>query len=415
MVWVILGAVFLAAVGFGYVLLARRRAKTGSSTMTRTQLFPDQGILVAGGREAGAELSGDLIELLSRATVPVAFEYRPVQPAEVATLRYSPVKVNASAQRGIAELVRAVGPKGPTLYTAIVPNGAELVRSAAGDGVRGFYRGARNISGHATFKVVGTGAAAATAWPVLAVAATVMALDAIESRQQKQHQDRVEQLLGRQEDARFREASAAQRTADVQLSHAIALLLDGRAADGDVRDGWRTAFRQLDQSASYLRARLGAVKDLVKDGKIDHDSLAKQGLVDADRESGSFYREVELARGAIGLAKKALLASAASSALSDPDNAFAELRKSLDRQRAHIDTTEELLTSLCELVTTVELTQGFFSSSKPAGRLRQLLIRELAEPSPVHAEPLEFVVTESGEVLQIEGRIEAEDPTPSTS
>ena len=123
---------------------SRRSNVARTQMLSRTQAkielrpeFPPAGLLVPEGvlRSAGST-SAAIWDALEAAAVPVAIEYRPVTASEIAKFR--PVPVNATAQQAIVDIVKALDPKSPTLYRAVLPKGAELVKAVGQSGFRAF-------------------------------------------------------------------------------------------------------------------------------------------------------------------------------------------------------------------------------------------------------------------------------------
>jgi hypothetical protein len=416
----LLGAFAIAVVAGGFLVAKRlvpaRSAKAPKHLTSRksmetaeqvvARVFPESGLLVQGEVSNEAEWSAStLADALTHAAIPIAFAYRPLAPSERSKLRT--VRVNASAQKGITQLVELVGPKAPTLFRAVLPASSELAR-AAGGGFRGFAQGqGGRITAQAVLKPVGLGAAAAVSWPVLAVAATVMALDAVAQKEQRQHQRRLESVLHKQEARHYRQRSARQSAVDLELSEAISLMLDGQNVDGQWEHSRLAAFEELEESRRYVGEHAARARAVIKDGVADYGRLSS-ALGSAEKAADEFYLESEFARGALGLARKAALASAAASALRDPTNPYVALRTVLAARLELVTAVEREFDSFSNELTQVELSHGFWSFSGPAKRMKDLLVDEMSPRAPLDGEAIEFLALPSGEMYQVVGRTEAE-------
>ena len=82
----------------------------------------------------------------------------PASESELA--KYRAVPVNASVQQAMIGIVEALNPKQPTMFRAVLPKGAELVRAIGTDGFRGFSR-TDGKTAHAVLKPVAAGGAVA--------------------------------------------------------------------------------------------------------------------------------------------------------------------------------------------------------------------------------------------------------------
>ncbi len=223
----LVAVVVIAAAVLLVAWLVRRSSRGSSQAGSNVELsastaieaqatFPPQGILVAENVLRSAGSSPDAFwDALEAAAVPIALEYYPVSESELA--KYRSIPVNASAQQAMVKVLEAVDPNGPTLFRAVLPKGAELVRAVGAEGFRGFSRTGGKTA-HAVLKPVAVGGAIAAGWPVLAVAGTVMAVDMAAQREQRAHQRRVEAALARQDERYYRERITSQRSADAQLS-----------------------------------------------------------------------------------------------------------------------------------------------------------------------------------------------------
>lgn len=337
-------------------------------------------------------------EALEEATVPIAVEYRPVAEAEIA--KFHTVPVNTSAQQSMVEIVKALNPANPTLYRVLLPKGAELVKAVGTSGFRGFARNGTGITAQAVLKPVAAGGAIAAGWPVFAVAGTVMVVDMVAQGELRAHQRKVEALLGRQEERHYVERIKDQRSADAQLTRAISLMLDGHNPNLDL--ALKCAYDEFHRSQQFLDKHQGLFKKLVDaDGKDDYRRLEE--LLARNREDIDYViRELHMARGAIAIRRKALLADAAGIALADPQNPYRALRKFLDSQAHQLEEADRAAASITEQLTTIELKGRWHDSAKSVTK-RQEQIRALAA-SPTgeeHDVELLFLSTADGEIVQV--------------
>lgn len=339
-------------------------------------------------------------EALEGASAPIAFEYYPISDQELAEYKWLPV--NAAAQQALTNIVRAVDPKSVTLFKAVLPKGAELVRAVGTNGFRGFARGPANISSQAVLYPVGVGGAAAAGWPILAVAASVMAMDMLAQREQRAHQRRVETILGRQEKRYQNERIARQQTTDERLSAGISTILDGQLPDLEsaqqrAGEDFRLAKLFLEENWSALQALMQAEGT---DGALNYRKL-EETLGGKTKDLDHFIRELHFARAAVALGRKALLADAAKAALADPENSYLAFRKSLERRAAEVKHAESLEDQLTAALTTVKLT-GRWHDTKKSIADRQTTFRERITPPQIDPpNTVQYVALPSGEIHQL--------------
>lgn len=370
--------------------------KTPSSVgavATTSPAYPASGLLVSEAVLLSTE-SGSISvwEALETAAAPIAVEYHPVTELEIT--RYKTVPINASAQQSVVDIVKALDPKSPTLYKVVLPKGAELVKAVGQSGFRGFSRTGGKTA-HAVLKPVAVGGALAASWPVFAVAGTVMAVDMAAQRQLRAHQQQVEAILGRQEERNYIDRIKDQRSADDQLTRAISLMLDGRNPHMEL--ALKSAIDEFHRAQETLKSLRGTIEGLVEpDGMVDYRKLeAKLGKID---KLEYVTRELNLARGAIALRRKALVADAAAAALEDPVNPYTALRKFLDAQVDQLKEAEALTADLTARLTGIQLKGGW---SVPKALKKQAHIRALAATPTVTECELQFLRTAEGEILQV--------------
>jgi len=379
---------------------SRRRAASGRRGATRIKPrpeFPPEGLLVPEEvlRSAGST-SAAIWDALEAAAAPVALEYYPVSESEIT--KYRTVPVNAAAQQAMVRIVEAVNPKGPTLFRAVLPRGAELVKAVGADGFRGFSRTGGQTA-HAVLKPVAATGAVAAGWPVLAVAGTVMAVDMVAQREQRAHQRRVEAILGRQDERHYIERIKDQRSADAQLSRAISLMLDGRNPNLEL--ALKSADDEFHRSQQLLEKYRGVIAELVDDdGKVDCKRL-DEALGGKAKQADYFIRELHLARAAIAIRRKALVADAAAVALADPNNPYTALRKFLDAQAHQLEQADRAAGELTEQLMRVELKGRWRNKSRAVAERQKRLRAQIAPPTLDGAAEVLYLVPASGDMVQL--------------
>lgn len=358
--------------------------------------FPESGLLVP---EEVLQIAGTSREAvwsaLEQSAVPLAIEYFPV--TDKAINKYRSVPINSAAQQALVEVLNATRPNGPTFYRAILPKGAKLAKAAGGVGYRGVSTSSGKITSHAVLVKVTAGGALAASWPVFAVAGTVMAVDMLAQREMRAHQRRVESLLDKQEERHYLERIKDQRSADAQLTRAISLMLDGR--DPSMELALKSAYDEFHRSQLFLERNRRFVESLLEpDGKLNYLRL-EEGLGGGNHVYEHFFRELHLARAAIAIRRKALLADAASMALSDPANPYDALRRFLTKQADELEQAEADEVALTQHLVDIKLKGGW---SIPKAVVKQDLIRHRAAAGPA-PEPHEllFMKTASGEIVQL--------------
>lgn len=406
-------AVLAALVAGGLLWRSARRRHVAPATSAVAPVearpeFPESGLLVADEvlRVAGSS-SVAIWDALESAAVPVAVEYFPVSVAEIA--KYRTVPVNAAAQQSMVEIVKALNPNNPTLYRVVLPKGAELVKAVGTSGFRGFARGGGKITAQAVLKPVAAGGAIAAGWPIFAVAGTVMAVDMVAQRELRAHQRRVETILGRQEERHYIERIKDQRSADAQLTRAISLMLDGHNPNLEL--ALKSAYDEFHRSQQFLDKYRGVIEQLVDaDGKIDYRRL-EEVLGGKTKDLHHFLRELHMARGAIAIRRKALLADAASVALADPGNPYTALRKFLDSQVHELEQADAVAATITKQLTEIQLKGGW---SVPKALKKQERLRTLAAAPPVDDDvEIRFLRTASGEIVQVIAIEDDEEDQPS--
>jgi hypothetical protein len=314
------------------------RTQVVSSNQAQIELppeFPPASLLVPEGvlRSAGST-SAAIWDALKAAAVPVAVEYfPPVTASEGATL---PTFLgNTAAQRALVDTAEAVNRRIPTLYRAVLPEDAELVKAAGKSGFRGFSRTGGKTT-HAVLKPVPGAAIAAVS--VFAVAGVALAVERVSRRKQVAHQ--------RQEELSYIERIKDQRSADAQLTLAISLILDGRTPR--LERALKSADDEFNLAKLFLNRSRGVIDRLAEEGgRVDYRRL-EETLGGKATNAGSFVRELHLSRTAIEIKRKALVAHAASLALADPSNPNTALRKFLDAEVHQLEQAETAVVELTE-------------------------------------------------------------------
>src|SRR4051794_17437969 len=98
-----------------------QRPRSGAVTATTLEAaYPPAGLLVQQDILRTVDASSITVwDALEASANPMAIEYHPVSAAQISKLRTVPV--NASAQNAMVQVVKALNPKSPTLYTVVLP------------------------------------------------------------------------------------------------------------------------------------------------------------------------------------------------------------------------------------------------------------------------------------------------------
>lgn len=359
--------------------------------------FPPSGLLVLEDVLQAADAMGtDIWSALEDAAVPVAVEYQQVSESEIATLQT--VSVNATAQQAMVHLVKTLDPREPTLFRVVLPKGAELVKAVGKSGFRGFSRTGGNTA-HALLKPVAITGAVAAGWPIFAVAATVTAVDMVVQREVRAHQRRVESLLGRQEERHYISRARDQKSADAQLTRAISLMLDGQNPDLEL------ARKSADDEFYIAQQFVEKYHELVDrvvgdDGRADYRRL-EEAIGGKERETESFIRDLHLARSAIAIQRKAIIADAAGRAIADPANPYTALRRFMDVQVRELEEAEAAETELTDGLAHLELRGRWYESTKAVEAHGELLRARISPPQIDDGPEVRYLLTSSGEILQV--------------
>ena len=379
---------------------------TTEDAPTQPEPLPIRGLLVS--HEIMQNLTdkqSDIKSALEFSSAPVAVAYMPVTRNELA--RFVTVPVNQSMQQAVSQIAKAVNRNNDILYKVILPKGAELVKAAGKSGFRAFAKNGSKISSHAVLKPVAIGGAAAISWPVLAVGATVMALDMVAQKEQRAFQGRVLMFLERMDESNYLERIKDQQSADAQLTRAISLMLDGRNPMLEL--ALKSADEEYLRSALFIQKHRNVFQGLVDvDGKVDFRSL-EVALGGKQKDVENFIREINLARSALALKNKALVADAASQALAEPENAYAAYRKFLERETRALGDARVELEKIGSELSAAELKGRWYD--KPLEKIRSAdksiesrqshFRKQLHVPQEDGSDELAFIISSTGEVRQV--------------
>ncbi|CAB4615253.1 MAG: hypothetical protein F2590_03560 [Actinobacteria bacterium] len=379
---------------------------TSEDAPTQAEPLPVRGLLVS--HEIMQNLTdkqSDIKSALEFSSAPVAVAYMPVTRNELA--RFVTVPVNQSMQQAVSQIAKAVNRNNDTLYKVILPKGAELVKAAGKSGFRAFAKNGSKISSHAVLKPVAIGGAAAISWPVLAVGATVMALDMVAQKEQRAFQGRVLMFLERMDETNYLERIKDQQSADAQLTRAISLMLDGRNPMLEL--ALKSADEEYLRSALFIQKHRNVFQGLVDDdGKVDFRRL-EVALGGKQKDVENFIREINLARSALVLKNKALVADAASQALAEPENAYAAYRKFLERETRALGDARDELEKIGSELSAAELKGRWYD--KPLEKIRSAdksvesrqshFRKQLHVPEEDGSDELAFIISPTGEVRQV--------------
>jgi len=409
--------VVIAAIVAGWALRRSSRrnrvtqAEAGPGAQTALDLrpeFPPEGLLVPEDvLRATDSTSAAIWDALEAAAAPVAVEYYRVSASDIAKLRTAPV--NASVQQTMGRIVEAIGPKNPTVFRVVLPQGAELLKAVGSSALRGVASSSGKLTVHTVLKPVAAGGALAAGWPLLAVAGTVSAVNMVAQREQRAYQRRVEGLLGSHDERHYVERIKDQRSADDQLSRAISLMLDGHTPNLEL--ALKSANDEFYRSQQFLERFRGVIDELADDdGRVDYRRL-DEALGGTTKDADYFPRELHLARAAIALRRKAVIADAAARALADPTNPYAALRRFFDSQVQQLGDADALATDLSERLAEVEL-KGRWHDFGRSVEMRQERLRASLAPARIDGDTdIRYLLTPSGEIVQV---LSGEDDQPAT-
>ena len=180
-----------------------------------------------------------------------------------------------------------------------------------------------------------------------------MVVDMVARAELRAHQQRVESILGRQEERYYIERIKDQRSADAQLTRVISLMLDGKQPSLDL--ALKSADDEFFRAQQFLDKYHGVLEDLTDaKGKVDYRRL-EAALGGKIKDVDYFVRELHLSLAAIELRRKALIADAALAALLDPTNPYEALRTHLAAQVRQLEDADSAASDLAERLSSVEL------------------------------------------------------------
>jgi hypothetical protein len=221
----------------------------------------------------------------------------------------------------------------------------------------------------------------------------------VAQRELRANQRRVEAILGRQEERYYIERIKDQRSADAQLSRAISLILDGHNPNLEL--ALKSAYDEFHRSQQFLDKFRGVIDELVDDdGKVDYRSL-EGALGGKAKEADHFVRELHLARAAIAIRSKAMVADAAAVALADPTNPYAALRKFLVSQVNQLEEADAVAAELTERLAHVELKGRWHDSDKSVTARQERLRAQVSPPGVDGDTDIRYLMTSSGQILQV--------------
>jgi hypothetical protein len=137
-----------------------------------------------------------------------------------------------------------------------------------------------------------------------------------------------------------------------------------------------------------------------EDGKVDYRRL-DETLGGKAKDVDCFVRELHLARAAVAIKRKALVADAASVALADPGNPYAALRKFLDAEADQLEQADTAVAELTEQLCLVELKGRWHNRDKSVAERQAKLRAQVAPASVDDAAEVLYLATGSGEIRQL--------------
>lgn len=379
---------------------ARRRSARREHNGVKQKL-PLGGVLVPlAPSEMTADRAANIAKALQREMSPIALSYRQVTDREASAL--TTVRLNSSTQQALTQILSGFSSNRPTLYKAVLPQGATLAK-AAGGGFRGLAQAANGrITAQAVLVPAGAGAAAAAAWPLLAVGATTLLLDQAGAAEQRKTLRRIEEHLQRADLREQRTRHARITVLDRELRHTIAAMLDGRPVDGTWEQVRRDAFIELHVAEQFARDSRRAAHRVIHGSRADFKQLSN-ALDGALTQSGRFYADLEHARSALLLSHRAAVATAAAAALADPANPYTALRPVLEEHFAAVRKASDEVQALTDSMSRITLTTKHMPWDRgEERRMQRLLRRELGRPLlPTAPKPVQFLAMPDGQMHQV--------------
>ena len=223
-----------------------------------------------------------------------------------------------------------------------------------------------------------------------------MALDMLAQREQRAHQRKVEAILGRMEERYYTERIKDQRSADAQLTRAISLILDGDNPPLEL--ALKSAYDEFHRSLVWLEKYDGVVGRLVGgDGKVDYKQLRSAFGGDLPY----FFRELHLARAAIAIQRKALLADAAAKALADPSNPYTAFRRFLESQAHGLEQADRIAADLSTSLSTIRIRGGWPDPPKKVWEQEHGIQDMASSPTVDNNTTVQFLLKASGEIVRV--------------
>ncbi len=179
----------------------------------------------------------------------------------------------------------------------------------------------------------------------------------------------------------------------------------------------KSADDEFHRSHQFLEQHSDLIGRLVEgDGKVNYHRLDEM-LGGPTKEADLFVRELHLARAAIAIRRKALIADAAALALADPENPYTALRKFLDGQAHQLKQADALVVDLTDGLMAMELKGRWNNRKKSVAKRQQHLRTRISPPNESDGDDVEvlYLATGSGELLQLLPASEGEAPAPEES
>ncbi len=179
MEYLVIGICIVAIVAIGVQMFFRPKSKaTVTPTVSASSKADKELSLSSQQRETAHDLVIQ-IEMLSAETISGESSLVEITDSKVLARVNNLIPNLAQAGNAVNNAVQSVQAQGEVLYRAIIPAGAKLTVSRGMEGaVRGFYRGADGIQGHANFVAVeaqkGSTVVANTAAAAMGVASMVV-------------------------------------------------------------------------------------------------------------------------------------------------------------------------------------------------------------------------------------------------
>jgi hypothetical protein len=163
----------------------------------------------------------------------------------------------------------------------------------------------------------------------------------------------------------------------------------------------KSADDEFHRSRVFLESNRGVVDGLVEtDGKVDYRRL-EQALGGKTKDVDHFVRNLHLARAAIAIKRKALIADAASVALVDPHNPYTALQKHLDSEASLLEQAEAAAADLTRQLSEIELKGRWRDRDKSLADRQARLRAQIAPATVDDSSELLYLSTSDGEIVQL--------------